>query len=60
MDKASMEQLLNQLPLRICMNNGREYIVNSDREILNADLSPAFSIAVRTESFEGSTCRMSR
>lgn len=38
MDQGSMENLLSQLPLLIRMNNGREYVVKSDCEILNGPL----------------------
>lgn len=38
MDQESMENLLSQLPLLIRMKDGREYVVKSDREILNGPL----------------------
>lgn len=38
MDQESMENLLSQLPLLIRMKDGRQYVVKSDREILNGPL----------------------
>jgi len=38
MDRESLENLLDQLPLRITMNDGRSFLVESDRGILLSDL----------------------
>ena len=39
MDKGSMDALLSRLPLLIRMNDGREYVVRTDRDILNTEIS---------------------
>ena len=38
MDRETMENMLDQMPLRITMNDGRSFVVDSDRGILLSDL----------------------
>ena len=38
MDRETLANMLDQLPLRITMNDGRSFFVESDREILLSDL----------------------
>ncbi len=38
MDRESIESMLDQLPLRITMNDGRSFIVSSERGIALSDL----------------------
>ena len=38
MDRETLENMLDQLPLRITMNDGRSFVVTSDRGIALSDL----------------------
>ena len=38
MDRETIENMLDQMPLRITMNDGRSFVVESEREIALSDI----------------------
>ena len=38
MDRETIENMLDQMPLRITMNDGRSFVVKSEREIALSDI----------------------